>query len=464
MQGRLAWLAPIVKGYSLILLSAWVMLHPGPISAAPPEAKCPLIATVPGLPAPNTVARNTREATLLRCLALGRTDEAARLLDAGARSPWALAYAVAAGHAAALRMLLTRGADPDSSGPTGDVPVLAMAAGRGRLEMVRMLLDAGADPNGAGDQEFSGGSALAAAVRAGELAVTAALLDAGADANQAESYRGETPLWQLVCRRKDLSQRRELITLLIARGADVNARDAGALDGWTHSGRTPLGCAVAAGDRDLARYLLEHGADANALVDGGVRILELAREQTDSTLVALLEAHGATTARPLPSAGEVYAALGADGLPRARSFYMLGGPVVHPERMPEPFPSAYRGRTLVPYLTKDFDGDSQPELAVVLQRPGEKPAALVVAVLGRAEGRWRVLQRRDSHEGNPVRSAALEDTPNGVRVHVFEARYQCDDEQPVQYLLRWDPTKAAIIADAPGPHLHPMARQWDCGE
>ena len=63
-----------------------------------------------------------------------------------------------------------------------------------------------------------------------------------------------------------------------------------------------------------------------------------------------------------------------------------------------------------------------------------------------------------------IKIVMLEDVPAGVGVHVFESRYQCDDEQPVYYELRWHAPDAALVASEPGRHLHPLHRNWDCGE
>ncbi len=61
-------------------------------------------------------------------------------------------------------------------------------------------------------------------------------------------------------------------------------------------------------------------------------------------------------------------------------------------------------------------------------------------------------------------SAALEDRLGVVAVHVFEARYQCDDEQPIVYELSWDADAGGVVASVASPHLHPFERVWDCGE
>ena len=428
------------------------------------ESLCPGQSPIRALPQPDVLTKNGTEAALLRCIAQRRTADAQALLMAGASSPWAPAYAAASGNAALMRELLARGADPDARGPVGDVPILTLAVSRGQREVVEVILEAGADPDLAGDGEFSGGAALSAAVRNGEFALARMLLEHGADANRAESYQQKTPLWELVCRHGKLSRRREFVELLLAHGAHLEARDAGALNGWPHAGRTPLACAVAAGDAELARFLLARGADANALIDGGIRILEFAQELGSAELVRLLEEHHATVERTLPSSREVYQALAQNGFEKGREFYMLGARRIHPERRGEPFASFYRRRELVPYLPKDFDGDGTPELALVLQRPGNKPASLVLVVLGHGPRGWRVLQRRDSLEGNPVISAALEEIHAGIGVHVFEARYQCDDEQPVYYELHWDAARGQVVASESAPYLHPLQRDWNCGE
>jgi ankyrin repeat protein len=425
---------------------------------------CPGEAQIEGLPPTDAQGRDPSEADLLRCIVQGRDADALSLLRAGAPSGAAPAYAAAAGRADLLRELLAAGSDPNSTGPYGDMPILTLAASRGRLAVVKLLLAAGAAPDQAGDDEFAGGAALSAALRAGHLDIGRALLEAGAAPDRRESYHGETALWQLVCRDADAPERNAAIELLLEHGADPDARDHGGMDGWPSAGRTPLACAVVGGDERLARRLLRVGADPNSLVQGGIRLLELARTKAPDPLVELLESHGASVARPLPSPGEVYAALAEDGLPDATSFYMLGAQRIDPTRRGGAFASTYRDRQLVPWLATDLDGDGRPEWAAIVQRPGQRPAELVLAVLGRAEAGWRVLHRRSSLAGNPVVSAALEQRDGAVGVHVFEARYQCDDERPIQYELAWDAQAGSVKASVDSQHLHPSERRWDCGE
>ncbi len=76
-----------------------------------------------------------------------------------------------------------------------------------------------------------------------------------------------------------------------ARGAapfpvDVDRRDA--------DGSTPLMKAVLTGNRDFAEVLIAHGADVNARVDGENIALAIAGENGNREMVGMLEEAGAT--------------------------------------------------------------------------------------------------------------------------------------------------------------------------
>ena len=75
--------------------------------------------------------------------------------------------------------------------------------------------------------------------------------------------------------------------LLVDNGADVNAFADNEL------GVHPLNSAAAAGQREVAAILLEHGADPNAPTRGGFSPLDAANENGDEQLAALLRSHGA---------------------------------------------------------------------------------------------------------------------------------------------------------------------------
>jgi ankyrin repeat protein len=131
------------------------------------------------------------------------------------------------------------------------------------------------------------------------LRIAQLLLDAGADVNAADWY-GETPLWAAVDVRNlelgrdgnDRSVRDEafaLIERLLESGADPNARTRefpperrfiltviGSVAWVDLAGQTPFLRAAAAGDVEVMRLLLAHGADANIATDAGTTPLMVA--------------------------------------------------------------------------------------------------------------------------------------------------------------------------------------------
>ncbi len=142
----------------------------------------------------------------------------------------------------------------------------------------------------------------------------------------------------------------------------------------------------------------------------------------------------------------------------------------------------FDGRDLVTQLWQDLDRDGQTEYAVVLREGGEEGAPkvrtypglhfkaspgkgrLAVAVFGRCGTEWRLWHKRLSGQKNHVLTAFLEAVPSGVRVHVFEARFQCDDEKPEAYDLFWDNAASTVRSPFAGEDLHPFERDWNCGE
>ncbi|WP_344470455.1 ankyrin repeat domain-containing protein [Nonomuraea monospora] len=121
---------------------------------------------------------------LLTAAMLGRREEVARLLAAGAPAglPQALYQAAVHGDADIVRALLAIGADPDlESGGDGEGLPLCAAACWGHLDAVNALLDGGADPDVREDAAGSAMTALHWAAAGDHLAVARALLGRGAD-------------------------------------------------------------------------------------------------------------------------------------------------------------------------------------------------------------------------------------------------------------------------------------------
>ena len=132
-------------------------------------------------------------------------------------------------------------------GPGGDTPLM-YAALYGDAAAVRLLLEKGADPN---LRNNSGATALMWAVDDPEK--TKLLLERGADA-KARSDDGRNPLVMAAGRYGSSA----ILKLLLDHGANPSAPSSAA----TFSRTTPLAEAANAGDVEAFRLLIDHGADA----------------------------------------------------------------------------------------------------------------------------------------------------------------------------------------------------------
>jgi ankyrin repeat protein len=146
-------------------------------------------------------------------------------------------------------LLVRAGANVKAANRYGVTP-LSLACTNGSAAMVELLLNAGADPNSA----LPGGeTALMTAARTGKLAAVRTLLSRRADVHAKESQQGQTALmWAAAEGHADVVQ------ALIQAGADFRAR--------LHSGFTPLLFAVREGHIPVVRALLKAGADVNDII------------------------------------------------------------------------------------------------------------------------------------------------------------------------------------------------------
>jgi ankyrin repeat protein len=176
--------------------------------------------------------------------------------------------------------LIRAGANVNAANDIGATPLWA-ASLNGSVPVVRRLLDAGANPNA---PLLSGESPLMAASRAGQQAAVEALIAKGANPN-ARGPRGQTALmWAVAQKHADV------VKLLLAGGADVHT----ATDTWTqmmavpphglpeynrmipHGADTALMFAARVGDAASARLLVEAGANVNDHDAWGVSATTLA--------------------------------------------------------------------------------------------------------------------------------------------------------------------------------------------
>ena len=201
-------------------------------------------------------------------------------------------------------LLLDARAHVNARNELGATP-LGLACTNGSAPMVARLLSAGADVNAPLQM---GETPLMAASRTGNADAVSALLMHGANANAVENARGQTALmWAVAERHADV------VKLLIEHGADIRARSnvqrrfvrmsnllAGsaaytnaAVAEEDQGGFTPLLFAARDGDLESARLLVAAGADVNDTAPSGRSALIVATHSGQSAVAAFLLDKGA---------------------------------------------------------------------------------------------------------------------------------------------------------------------------
>ena len=201
-----------------------------------------------------------------------------------------LHWAVRANDVDAVQRLLRSGANPDATNRYGVTP-LSLAATNASAPLIQALLQAGAHPTN---------SILMTAARTGNAEVIRMLIARGADANARESSLGETALMWAAAENHP-----EAVRALIEHGADPNARseklayakDRFGLEGVTtvlpHGHWTALMYAARQGSLEAARALADSGADLNLTDPDGTTALVLAIFNGHFDTAAMLAEKGA---------------------------------------------------------------------------------------------------------------------------------------------------------------------------
>ena len=239
------------------------------------------------------------QTALMTVARTGNIEAAKLLLEHGAtvdaRESWggqtALMWAAARRHPAMIELLIEHGADFDArsthrdyqrhvtaegrpkSLDSGGLTPLLYAARENCRDCVDVLLAAGADID---LPDPDGVSPLRIAIMNANWDLAKQLIEAGADVNQWDQY-GEAALFTAIGNytRRDGGRAsidppnqtagREIVDMLLARGADTNMqlffRPANVRGSTNTRGSTPLIRAANNGDREMIELLLEHGAD-----------------------------------------------------------------------------------------------------------------------------------------------------------------------------------------------------------
>lgn len=274
------------------------------LSHLPITAVCLLCVAAPQAFAATSAAPNSDlrgDLRLIDAVKRGATAEVRSLLDrhadVNAAEPdgaTALAWAVERDDLEMADLLIRAGSNVNAANDYGVTP-LSLACSNKNSAMVEKLLNAGANPNAV---LWTGEPPIMTAARLGSVDSVKSLLKHGANINAAESRRGQTALmWAIAERHPDVAR------VLIESGADVHAKSHmleglhpkvystyyGELEVSSRGGFTPLMFAAQQGDLETARLLVAKGADPNESTqeDGNTLLLASANGHEELALFLL---------------------------------------------------------------------------------------------------------------------------------------------------------------------------------
>jgi ankyrin repeat protein len=174
-----------------------------------------------------------------------------------------------------IKALLNAGATVNVAGSDGRTPLIWTVM-KPNYEIASLLISKGANVNAC---DYSGSMALHYAADNKNPDLVRLLLARGALVN-AKNTEGTTPL-----KRAAMYGRTDIVRLLIADGAEVDARDG--------LGRTPFAWAAHMGQADCVELLLASGAHIGSKDKKGMSAQDIARQDQNDQMVALLKKAGA---------------------------------------------------------------------------------------------------------------------------------------------------------------------------
>ncbi len=196
-----------------------------------------------------------------------------------------------------LAALIAKKANVNVANEFGSYP-LTEAVKVADARMVQMLLDAGAQPEAPNPD---GETALMLAIKTGELPIVELLIKAGANVNTVEKFHNQTPLMYAADAPKNAG---EIVKVLLAKGGDVKPR--ALFTDWPSQitsepraqyrpvgGLTALLYATRSGCYECVEALIGAGADVNVPTPEGVSPLMIALDNDHNDVAKLLLDHGA---------------------------------------------------------------------------------------------------------------------------------------------------------------------------
>lgn len=208
-----------------------------------------------------------------------------------------LIWAVDRSEEAIAAALIAKKADVNATNEFGVAP-LTLAARQSNGRLVKMLLDAGAKVDSANPD---GETALMMAISGGDLSIVQMLVNAGANVNTIEKFHDQTPLMYAAASNRNAAQ---MVKLLLSKGADVKPR--ALYSDWPSQvtseprtqyrsvgGLNALLYAARSGCYQCVEDLIAAGADVNLPTPEGVTPLMIALDNEHNDVAKLLMDKGA---------------------------------------------------------------------------------------------------------------------------------------------------------------------------